>query len=116
MRYAAIYAMALVGCAQSSGALKMGPNTYTITVAAAPARGGETAARRLAIEEATATCQGLGRELLVKDMTSGPATHGAGGAVDLIFRCLEADDPEMKRPTYKRVPDTVIEDLRSPAR
>lgn len=39
--------LALVGCAQSSGVLKMGPDTYSISVHAAPARGGETGARAL---------------------------------------------------------------------
>ena len=39
----------LVACAQSSGVLKLGPDTYSVSVHAAPARGGEVGARKLAI-------------------------------------------------------------------
>lgn len=39
--YAVAAALALAGCAQSSGAMKMGPDTYSVSVHAAPVLGGE---------------------------------------------------------------------------
>jgi uncharacterized lipoprotein YajG len=42
----------LTACAQSSGVLKMGPDTYSVSAAAAPARGGYSEARKLALTEA----------------------------------------------------------------
>lgn len=106
-------AAAVAGCAQSSGALQMGPDTFNLSVHAAPARGGETGAKRLAFEEAAAKCAGMNRELLVKNVSSGPSSHFAGGTVDIIFRCLPAGDPELIRPRYDAPPSVVIEDRRA---
>jgi hypothetical protein len=39
-----LFLVMLCGCAQSSGVLKLGPDTYTVQVHAAPARGGESGA------------------------------------------------------------------------
>ena len=42
----------LMACAQSSGVLKMGPDTYSVSASADPARGGYSEARKLALTEA----------------------------------------------------------------
>ena len=99
----------LAGCTQSSGVLEMGPDTYNISVHAAPARGGVSGAKRLAFEEAKQHCATMDKHLLVKDTTFGPSTHFPGGTVDLTFRCLTLNDKELTRPDYQLKPDIIIE-------
>ena len=99
-------------CAQSSGVLKMGPDTYSVSAAAAPARGGYSEARKLALTEANQYCDQQGKEILVINVGTGTTNiHGAGSA-DITFRCLSKGDPELQRPEYRKSPDTVIEDRR----
>ncbi|MGH9428860.1 MAG: hypothetical protein ACRD2L_21450 [Terriglobia bacterium] len=102
----------LVACAQSSGILKLGPDTYTVSVHAAPARGGEPGARGLALTEAQSHCQSQDREILVTNLSSGRSTHLPGGTVEVTFRCLAKGDPELQRPTFRKAPDITIEDRR----
>lgn len=99
----------LVGCAQSSGVLKMGPDTYSISVHAAPARGGESGARSLAMEEAHTHCSSFNKEIVVTNISSYASTHLPGGTADIIFQCLDSDDPELQRPKYRNAPDVLIE-------
>ena len=99
----------LAGCTQSSGVLKMGPDTYSVSVHAAPARGGEPGAMRLAMTEANQTCLSQGREILVNNVTSGRSSHFPGGTVDLIFQCLDRADSTLQRPSYSPRPDAVIQ-------
>lgn len=104
--------LALGGCAQSSGVLKMGPDTYTVSVHAAPARGGEAGARNLALTEANERCSREGREIMVTNIASGRSSHLPGGTVDVTFRCLAKGDPDLQRPVYRAAPAAVIEDRR----
>lgn len=99
----------LTACAQSSGVLKMGPDTYSVSVHAAPARGGAPGARNLAITEANDQCTKLGREILVKNISSGRSTHLPGGTVEVTFQCLAKGDPDLQRPEYRSAPSAVIE-------
>lgn len=99
----------LTGCAQSSGVLKMGPDTYSVSVHAAPARGGESGARNLALTEANGKCAAEGKEILVTNISSGRSTHLPGGTVEVTFQCLRKGDADLQRPTYRAAPTTVIE-------
>jgi hypothetical protein len=102
----------LAACAQSSGVLKMGPDTYTVSATAAPARGGSSEARKLALADANQYCAKLSQEILVTNIgTATTNVYGAGSA-DVTFRCLAKGDPELQRPEYQKSPDTVIEDRR----
>jgi hypothetical protein len=105
--------LVLVGCAHSSGALKMGPDTYSLSVHAAPARGGETGARNLALTEANEKCASEKKEIMVTNIGSGRSTHLPGGTVEVTFRCLVKGDPDLQRPVYRTAPTTVIEDRRN---
>ena len=98
----------LVSCAQSSGVLKMGPDTYTVSMHAAPARGGQSGAKKLAFKEANNHCANLGKEILVTNESTYPSTHFAGGTCDLTFQCLDENDPSLKRPRYEKPADIVI--------
>lgn len=99
----------LISCAQSSGVLKMGPDTYSVSIHAAPARGGEPGAKKLAITEANNYCISLGKEILVTNISTYPSSHFPGGTADVTFLCLAKSDPELQRPVYKKAPDILIE-------
>lgn len=99
----------LAGCAQSSGVMKMGPETYSVSMHAAPARGGIQGAQRLAMEEATSHCQSLEQELLVTNVSTGPSSHFPGGTAEVTFYCLDDADPALQRPEYRTRPDILIE-------
>ena len=72
---------ALAGCIQSSGVLKLGPDTYTASAAASPFKGGSTEARRIVLTQANEYCAQLGKEILVTKMDS------SGTQAEITFRC-----------------------------
>jgi hypothetical protein len=107
-----LVAALFVGCTQSSGVLKLGPDTYTTSAAAAPAAGGSSEARRIALTQANEHCGQLGKEILVTNIgTATTNLHGAGEA-EVTFRCLTKGDPDLQRPEFRQVPDVTIEDRR----
>jgi hypothetical protein len=96
----------LAGCAQSSGAMKMGPDTFLVSVHAAPVRGGIPGAQSLAISEANQKCESMGREVKVTNTSARRSGHLPGGTAEVIFQCLEKGDADLARPDYK-TPQTV---------
>jgi hypothetical protein len=76
------------GCAQSSGVLKMGLDTYTISAAAAPARGGSSEARKIALAEANQHCAQMGREILVTNIGTATTNLYGAGSAEVTFRCV----------------------------
>lgn len=102
--------VALTGCANSSGVVKIGPDTFTISTSASPGKGGVPAAKRIAYEEAGAECSRRGLEVLTLSERSSSPTWTEGMAkTELNFRCLRADDPEFKRQRLEASPDLIIE-------
>jgi hypothetical protein len=100
----------LAGCANSSGVLKVGPSSYTISTSASPGKGGVPAAKRIAYEEAATACSQQGLELLALSEKSKSPTWTEGMAMmELNFRCLRKDDPEFQRQRLQSSPDEVIE-------
>ncbi len=93
----------LAGCAQSSGVNQVGPDTFSVSAVAAPARGSSAAAEGIALSEARTFCQKRGAEILVlttgRDFDSFRAT----------FRCLNAGDTELRRPDVRPAPNVIIE-------
>jgi hypothetical protein len=76
----------------------VGPDTYLV-------RGFNT---EDAARGANEHCAKLQKKLLVTNIT--PSTSESRAT--FIFRCLNEDDPEYRRPTFERSPDTVIRDDR----
>ena len=112
MRFVMLAAAAalVAGCANSSGVLKVGPDTFTITASASPGKGGVPAAKRIAYTEAGEECGKRGLEVFALSEKSASPTWTEGMAkTELNFRCLRADDPEFKRQQLGASPDTVIE-------
>jgi hypothetical protein len=105
------FVLSLTACASSTGVMKMGRDTYTITTGASPVRGGMGGARESAFAEATEYCAKMNKEILVTNENgTGTNTNGfAGGSSRLTFRCLDANDPEMsQRPVYEPAPTVNI--------
>lgn len=105
--FLAAAAAALGGCVSAdSGVLPIGPDTYQLSVGRAPVAGGPFEARRVALTKAREYCAQSGRELVV--LSTNQWGENRGG-FDIDFRCLRAGDPELRRPTLRSVPDTVVE-------
>ena len=91
-------AASVAGCASSSGALSLGPDTYRISASRHNMAGGAPSAESDALTQAQAHCKSLGRELLVVNTTVGfDRPHYTFMAT---FRCLKQGDPALVRPTY----------------
>jgi len=93
--------LSLGACIQSSGALKIGPDTYSVSVHAAPVQGGIVGAKRVALKEANAHCSSLSKEIMISNTGLSRSTHLRGGTADITFLCLDKNDPQLKRPEYK---------------
>lgn len=78
---------ALAACAQSSGVLRTGPDTYTIAVHAAPARGGIAGAKKIAYTQASAQCDHEGKQLQTISEQTGH-DFPAAGRDELTFSCI----------------------------
>jgi len=103
-------AAALAACANSSGVMKVGPDTFTISTSASPGKGGVPAAKRIAYEEASTACASRGLEVFaLSEKTASPSWTEGMASMELNFRCLKADDPEFKRQRLDRSPDQIIE-------
>jgi hypothetical protein len=91
--YYIISAFSLIaGCAMSSGVLKTGPDSYTIAVHAAPARGGIAGAKKIAYTKANAQCESEGKQILTISEETGH-DFPAAGRDELSFRCIPKDAP-----------------------
>lgn len=88
MRTAIIFmSLALAGCASSTNVVSIGSGNYSISAAAAPVRGGITAARGIALEDATTFCSKMGGALMVGDIQSATTNLAGAGSVVVVFKC-----------------------------
>lgn len=79
-------ALALAGCASSSGAYQVGENTYRITASAWTSMGGQGTAKGSAIKAANATCAAKGmRPEVIGENGNAQFTQGS---VDVTFKCV----------------------------
>lgn len=74
------------GCAWQSEALKIGDDTYQVSANASPARGGITGAREMALTNANAKCDSLGKSINVTNIQSEFA-FPANGVATITFTC-----------------------------
>ena len=107
---ATVFALALAACANSSGVLEIGPDTFTISTSASPGKGGIPAAKRIAYQEDTAECNQRGLKVFaLSEKTSSPTWTEGMASMELNFRCLGADDVEFQRQKLQSTPDKILE-------
>lgn len=106
----AVLGVGLSACGTTGGVLKMGPDTYRISTSKHNMAGGAPGAESDALTKAEAHCVAMGKEVLVISTSSDfdrPFYNYTA-----TFRCLDANDPGLQRPTYRPAPTTIIEDRR----
>jgi len=86
MRIAIFGVALLAGCAWQTDALQLGPDTYQTSVTAAPARGGVTGAREMALRNANKKCAALGKSIHVTDIST-EHDFPAAGVATVTFEC-----------------------------
>lgn len=96
-------ALALAGCA-NSGSHAIGKDTYMVTVRVTFT--GIARAKADALETAGADCKAMGKAMLLKDLTgNGCMLRGGCAEAQIVYSCLEKDDPRYKEPTLQKEPD-----------
>jgi len=103
-----ILSIALSGCSapRSSGVLIVGEDKYSIAVSGGDEKIVE--AKKIAYTEANQECANQGKEILVLS-----ESRVRYGTIDLTFRCLDKDDPEIqKTPVKEKDSGVLIEDQR----
>lgn len=79
----------LSACAQTSGVMQLGPNTYSIVTANEV--GGAIAAKRSGLQEAATFCAARGQQMVTMQTQTDVRTDFVGDPVahhDLTFRCM----------------------------
>lgn len=98
---------ALAGCgtvARSTGAMKLGPDTYRVASRASLGSAGES--QKMALAEADSHCATSGKELMV--IGTKRIEEPGGGPFEVTFRCLNSNDTELHRPNLQDVPTSII--------
>jgi hypothetical protein len=113
MRFLLAFAVIiLAGCSSSGGVIKLGPDTFTSSAAAAGVRGGSLGACNLALTEANEYYTQLGKEIFVTNIGHATINEYGVGRAEITFRCLAKGDPEHQRIVFRQTPDVTIEDRR----
>lgn len=97
----------LAGCT-NTGAIKIGPDTYTVSTRVP--FGGPASAKGEALQEANAYCTSQRREILLQRVQASEcALHGGCGEAEIVFYCLAPGDPQLRRPELKAEPNQRIQ-------
>jgi hypothetical protein len=101
----------IAACSSSSGVLKVGPDTFTISTSASPGKGGVPAAKRIAYKDASQECMKHGelKLFVLSEKSASPSWTEGMANFELNFRCLQENDSEFKRQNLQSTPDRVIE-------
>ena len=100
----------LVGCAEQSGVVILGKDTYMVSRQAATGFPGLGNLKAESLREANQYCveQGKLMQTINTYETNPPYVFGNYPRVEIQFMCLDANDPELKRPKLLKEADTVI--------
>ncbi len=90
----------------TSGVLKMGPDTYTISAHFSKIMGGRLGSRKFVFDEGNKFCAGIKKEIMIsgEDLVR--------GTTRLTFLCLAQNDPRLKNPNVRTEADSVVENRR----
>lgn len=86
----------------TSGIMKMGPDTYTVSANDLNLAIAQSAAMDLANKH----CEQLNKEILV---TNRIVTNSVRQNYEVTFMCLSKLDAELQRPKYENKPDIIIQ-------
>ena len=100
-------ALAASGCA-GPGVVPMGRDTYMIAKDGSFSTFGGAAVKAELYQEADAFCGKKGKQLMPVKEASRDSGYGRYANAELQFRCLDANDPEMRRPTMESEPTMKI--------
>jgi hypothetical protein len=85
---AILIAMALAGCASTSGVHQAGPGMYTVTATASHGAGGSAKAKGSAYADAERQCAKSGGAVeVISEKVGAPTWTDGMHSVDLVFRC-----------------------------
>lgn len=104
-------AIILSGCATSSGVSPLGEDTYMISRNGAGFWTSTASVKAEALKDANGYCTGQGKRLQVNHTNQHEASGRPGDfpGAEVHFMCLNANDPELNRPKFKKDADRVIE-------
>ena len=100
-----VFVIAFLGCITSSGPVPFGKDSYMISI---DARGGQGHVLSDAIKEANAHCASLGKEFVPRNTSQSGVPGWTTVNAQLIYSCVDKNDPEYTRPNMEKVPNTVI--------
>jgi hypothetical protein len=101
-----------MGCASTSAIVPYGKDSYIIN--AEDVWGGLSPGKLQvhAAQKADAYCAKQGKVMRVRNTSGQGVQWWTGTSSNLIFSCIDENDPENARPNLKKEADTVIEDRR----
>jgi hypothetical protein len=104
-------AVALGGCATSTGILPAGPDTYTLSEKRAPILGGGDAAEQDALTKAADFCTQKGLTFVPNNMGQNNAARNRYGPTryEITFKCVPANDPAVAAYHLQQAPNVIIE-------
>lgn len=103
-----ILCLVLTGCSTTRFA-KLGPDTYLVQRKAGTGYSSASGLKMDALEAAEERCKSMNKELLVLSTDEKSVSFASTPSSDIQFRCLDASDPEFKRPTLEPSASTKIE-------
>lgn len=109
-----LFLVLLTGCVTTdTGVIPMGPDTFMIAGTSATGAGAYGEVLGHLYKAANEHCGAMKKKLLPISTEGRDGRVGSNYAsAKLEFRCLDAGDHELRRPTLAPVPNTVIEDRR----
>ena len=87
----------------------IGPDTYLVQRKAGTGYTSASGLKMDALEAANEHCSKMNKKLLVVSTETQAVAFASTPSADVQFMCLDANDPELKRPKLESVPNNRIE-------
>lgn len=100
-------ALLIAGCS-GPGVVPMGRDTYMIAKDGSFTTFGGAAVKAELYQEANTYCEKKGKQLMPVKEASRDSGYGRYANAELQFRCLDVNDPELRRPTMESEPTVKI--------
>jgi hypothetical protein len=102
-------AISSVSCASPSKVVPCGKDTYMLAMDDIWGGNSPSGLQIKAAEKANDYCASMGKVIQIRNASSTGAWGWTATSSNLIFSCLDANDPENTRPILRKEPDIVIE-------